>query len=98
MTTVATQPCDTVATEFGGCADCHAPAINGRLGGRDLLEATDFSYDYGVHCDFCHESPISISAPKRWTSRYSSPSEVIRRMFGGGYRLHLGRIMTSRIR
>ena len=46
--------CDGVATAFGGCADCHAPGINGKLGGRDLLEATGHAYDYGVHCDVCH--------------------------------------------
>ena len=39
---------------FGGCADCHAPGIDGQLGGRDLLEATGDAYDYGVHCDVCH--------------------------------------------
>lgn len=38
----------------GACADCHAPGIDGALGGRDLLEATGFAYDYGVHCDVCH--------------------------------------------
>ncbi len=38
----------------GGCADCHAPGIDGELGGRDLLDATDFAYEYGVHCDVCH--------------------------------------------
>ena len=48
-------PCDEVATAFGACADCHAPGIDGQLGGRDLLEATDHAYDYGVHCDVCHK-------------------------------------------
>nr|MBX2800495.1 hypothetical protein [Myxococcales bacterium] len=48
-------PCDGVATQTGGCADCHAPGIDGALGGRDLLEATGFAYDYGVHCDVCHK-------------------------------------------
>lgn len=38
----------------GGCADCHAPGIDGELGGRDLLDATGLAYDYGVHCDVCH--------------------------------------------
>ena len=41
-------------TQTGLCADCHAPGINGRLGGRDLLDATGYAYDYGVHCDVCH--------------------------------------------
>ena len=45
--------CDD-ATTFAGCADCHAPSLNGTLGGRDLLEARDIAYDFGVHCDVCH--------------------------------------------
>ena len=48
------SPCDGVATQTGGCADCHAPGLDGVLGGRDLLEATAFAYSYGVHCDVCH--------------------------------------------
>ncbi len=48
-------PCDGVAANTGACADCHAPGIDGALGGRDLLEATGFAYDYGVHCDVCHK-------------------------------------------
>lgn len=48
------DPCDAVATRFGGCADCHAPGIDGQLGGRSLLEATGEAYDKGVHCDVCH--------------------------------------------
>lgn len=43
------EPGDT-----GGCADCHAPAINGALGGRDLLDARAIAYDYGISCDVCH--------------------------------------------
>jgi hypothetical protein len=60
-----TDSCDGVATEFGDCADCHAPAIDGILGGRDLLEAGGIpeditaegnrAYEYGVHCDLCHK-------------------------------------------
>jgi hypothetical protein len=49
------SPCDGVATRTGGCADCHAPGIDGRLGGRDLLEATGHAYAHGVHCDVCHK-------------------------------------------
>lgn len=51
----STSACDGQAAAFGGCADCHAPGIDGALGGRDLLEATGFAYDYGVHCDVCHK-------------------------------------------
>ncbi|MEC9072357.1 MAG: hypothetical protein VX938_08270 [Myxococcota bacterium] len=46
--------CDEAGEVFGGCADCHAPGIDGELGGRDLLQATGHAYDYGVHCDICH--------------------------------------------
>jgi hypothetical protein len=42
------------ATNFGGCADCHAPGIDGALGGRDLRDASGISHDAGVHCDVCH--------------------------------------------
>lgn len=38
----------------GGCADCHAPGINGEVGGRDLLDARDLEYREGVACDVCH--------------------------------------------
>ncbi len=40
---------------YGGCADCHAPGIDGVLGGRDLLDASGVSFAYGVHCDVCHK-------------------------------------------
>lgn len=48
-------PCDGEAENTGQCADCHAPGIDGALGGRDLLEATGLSYEHGVHCDVCHK-------------------------------------------
>lgn len=58
-------PCAEPPTEFGGCADCHAPGIDGKLGGRDLHEAVGIAYDYGVHCDVCHhvESVDLTAAP-----------------------------------
>jgi hypothetical protein len=56
--------CDAVASEFGACADCHAPAIDGVLGGRDLLEAVGISYEAGVHCDLCHKvESVDVEAP-----------------------------------
>lgn len=59
-----TESCDDQATGFGGCADCHAPGINGHLGGRDLLEATDIEYERGIHCDVCHHvESIDDEAP-----------------------------------
>lgn len=45
--------CDA-PSDAGACADCHAPGIDGTLGGRDLLEAEGYAHDYGVHCDVCH--------------------------------------------
>lgn len=48
-------PCDDVAQDFGACADCHAPGINGKIGGRNLLDAVGDAYEYGVHCDVCHK-------------------------------------------
>lgn len=47
--------CDGTPTRFGACADCHAPGIDGPLGGRDLRDAEGFARDYGVHCDVCHK-------------------------------------------
>ncbi|MCB9686384.1 MAG: hypothetical protein H6735_15185 [Alphaproteobacteria bacterium] len=62
----AATPCDAVATRTGGCADCHAPGIDGALGGRDLLEATGLAYRYGVHCDVCHKvDEVDVEAADR---------------------------------
>lgn len=47
--------CQTEPEETGYCADCHAAGIEGALGGRNLLEASGFSYEYGIHCDVCHK-------------------------------------------
>ena len=49
------ESCDDRAEKFGQCADCHAPGIDGKLGGRDLLEATGVAHESGVHCDICHK-------------------------------------------
>lgn len=49
------ESCDEVAEDFGGCADCHAPGINGKIGGRNLLDAVGTAYEDGVHCDVCHK-------------------------------------------
>jgi len=59
-----TASCDESAIAFGACADCHSPGIDGVLGGRDLLEATGFAWDYGVHCDVCHKvESVDMSQP-----------------------------------
>ena len=74
-----TAPCDNVAAEVGDCADCHAPGIDGEVGGRGLLEATGLSYDYGVHCDVCHKvESVDLSAPAGVGGRLRilRPSEV----------------------
>ncbi len=59
-------PCDSAEAspeQTGACADCHAPGIDGELGGRDLLEATGIAYDLGVHCDTCHKvESVELSA------------------------------------
>ena len=95
MTIVATTGhAMRVATEFGGCADCHAPAIDGELGGQNLLDATGLSYDYGVHCDFCHKvSDIDLTAPPGNAGRLviHRPGEVDETgVFGGWEPLAFG--------
>lgn len=50
--------------QFGDCANCHAPGMDGPLGGRSLHEATGVAYDAGVHCDFCHKiADVDLSKP-----------------------------------
>ena len=52
-------PCDPSAlgegSYFGGCADCHAPTVDGiQGGGHDLLSVNGRAFEYGVSCDLCH--------------------------------------------
>ena len=71
--------CDQVATEYGACADCHAPGIDGVLGGRDLLSATERAYEFGVHCDVCHkveDVDLNREAGVGGALRIHRPSEV----------------------
>lgn len=57
-------PCDAVATDLGNCADCHAPGIDGEVGGRGLLEATGTAFEAGVHCDVCHHvESVDLARP-----------------------------------
>ena len=50
--------------DFGACADCHAPGIDGELGGRDLHQAQGMAYELGVHCDVCHKvSDVDLEQP-----------------------------------
>ena len=56
--------CDGRASEVGNCADCHAPGIDGVLGGRGFLEATGLAFSYGIHCDVCHRvESVDLEAP-----------------------------------
>lgn len=41
-------------TAFGRCADCHAPGIDGKAGGRNLHDAEGIAFEHGNHCDPCH--------------------------------------------
>ena len=73
----------TSTPSFGGCADCHAPGIDGVLGGRDLREATGVAYDSGVHCDVCHhvesvdpEAPAGVAGRLR-ILRPSEPGSLV---------------------
>ncbi len=87
--------CDEVAENFGACADCHAPGINGKLGGRDLLEARGVEHDFGVHCDVCHQvESIDMNAPpgvggrlviKRPTEQTGDPEEPYALLSFGPY-------------
>ena len=69
---------------YGGCADCHAPGINGKLGGRDLHEAEGVAFEAGVHCDVCHhvdavdlESPLGGVAGRLKILRPSEPASIV---------------------
>lgn len=49
---------------FGACADCHAPGINGKAGGRNLHDATGTAFDAGNHCDVCHKArDVDLTKP-----------------------------------
>ena len=51
-------------TSFGRCADCHAPGIDGKAGGRSLHEATGIAFENGNHCDVCHHvRDVDMSQP-----------------------------------
>lgn len=38
------------------CADCHAPGIEGKAGGRDLHDPVGIAFESGNHCDVCHKA------------------------------------------
>lgn len=85
--TCTEAPCEGEATRFGGCADCHAPGIDGQIGGRDLLEASGVAHDYGVHCDVCHRvESVDLAAPAGVAGRLKlmRPSESAPVSLGGG--------------
>lgn len=78
-------------TAFGGCADCHAPAIDGVAGGRDLLDATGLAFETGVSCDPCHKiSEIDMTQPAGIGRRLVlqrpneiNPNDTVRNVFYG---------------
>lgn len=76
-------------TAFGGCADCHAPGMNGKAGGRDLHEAEGVAYESGVHCDFCHKvADVDLALPPGAGQRLKvqRPSETVANAPGGKLR------------
>jgi len=86
-TNCAEPPCSSNVTELGDCADCHAPGINGQLGGRDLRDATGIAYNYGVHCDVCHRvDEVLLEEPPGTGGRlkFLRPSEKASLALGGG--------------
>jgi hypothetical protein len=49
---------------FGACADCHAPGMDGKAGGRNLHDATGIAFDAGNHCDVCHKArDVDLTKP-----------------------------------
>lgn len=86
-------PCEGPLAERGECADCHAPGIDGDLGGRDLLEAEGLAYEYGVHCDVCHRvESVSPADPRPGVGGrlgLMRPSEPGSPALGAGGRLPL---------
>lgn len=69
---------------FGACADCHAPGIDGVLGGRNLHDAVGLSYNIGTHCDVCHKvQDIDLEKPPGVGQRLvmGRPSEPGRNTF-----------------
>lgn len=73
-------PCEQDPTAFGGCADCHAPGMDGALGGRDLHDALGHSFEYGVHCDVCHRvESVDLEAEAGTAGRLA-----MKRPFGPG--------------
>jgi hypothetical protein len=51
----AVSEVEHLAPTHGSCADCHAPAMTGVLGGRDFSQARGQTFDEGVSCDLCHK-------------------------------------------
>ena len=49
---------------FGRCADCHAIALDGIAGGRNLHDAVGRPFEHGNHCDACHKvSDVDLTKP-----------------------------------
>jgi hypothetical protein len=78
---------------FGRCADCHAIGIDGKAGGRSLLEATGIAYENGNHCDACHHiRDVDLSKPpgtggalllqRPREAQPNKPGQLLQVMFG----------------
>jgi hypothetical protein len=77
-------PSSDSPSDFGACADCHAPGIDGETGGRNLHDAEGMGYELGVHCDVCHKvSEVDLEQPPGVAGRLKiqRPSEVGKGVF-----------------
>lgn len=89
------ERCEVAEGADRGCADCHAPGIDGVTGGRSMMEAEGLAFAYGVHCDVCHKVesvwPGASPGVGGWL-RVHRPSEPApEALGGGGWRpLHFG--------
>jgi hypothetical protein len=85
------NPCEENLSNFGGCADCHAPAINLK-GHQNLLDARGIAYEYGISCDICHRvDQIQLDQPAGVAGRLilSKPAERASPTLGAGGKLPL---------
>jgi hypothetical protein len=85
------NPCEDNLTHFGGCADCHAPAIDLK-GQQNLLDARGIAYEYGISCDICHRvDQVRLDQPAGVAGRLllSKPIERASPTLGAGGKLPL---------
>jgi hypothetical protein len=85
------NPCEDNLSHFGGCADCHAPAIDLK-GHQNLLDARGIAYEYGISCDICHRvDQVQLDQPAGVAGRLvlSKPAERASPTLGAGGKLPL---------